>query len=69
MLLSRISRAGRRLLCGKNANSLLKETFFLPQRRKFLAAKKFSGGWKTLGTGASARIFRLVEAFTRTKSG
>ena len=64
-----ISPPWRPFLCGKNGISLLKEIFFLPQRREFLAAKKFPEDWKTGKNGASGRIFRLVGAFARTKSG
>ena len=54
-----ISPPWRAFSCGKNGISLLKEIFFLPQRRKFPAAKKFSGVWKTGKKGASDGFFLL----------
>ena len=54
--------------CGKNGISLLKEIYFLPQRREFLAAKKFPGMWKAGKNGASGGFFRLIGDFPRTKS-
>ena len=68
MLISRISQPPEAFLTARNEISLLKEICFLPQRRKFLAAKKFSGGWKTGKNGASDGIFRLSGGFPRTKS-
>ena len=55
-------------LTARNEISLLKEIYFFQQRRKFLAAKKFSGGWKTGKNGASDGISRLSGAFPRAKS-
>ena len=55
-------------LCGENGISLLKEIFFLPQRREFLAAKKFAGVWKAGKNGASDGFFLLVGDFPRAKS-
>ena len=52
-------------LCGKNGISLRKEIFFLPQRREFLAAKKFPGVWKAGKNGASGGFFLLVGDFPR----
>ena len=63
-----ISPPWRAFSCGKNGISLLKEIFFLPQRRKFPAAKKFSGVWKTGKKGASDGFFLLVGDFSRPKS-
>ena len=63
-----ISPPWRAFSCGKNGISLLKEIFFLPQRRKFPAAKKFSGVWKTGKNGASDGFFLLVGDFSRPKS-
>ena len=54
--------------CGKNGISLLKEISFLPQRRNFLAAKKFTGVWKAGKNGASGGFFLLVGDFPRAKS-
>ena len=68
MLISRISQPSVAFLTARNEISLLKEIYFLPQRRKFLAAKKFSGGWETGKNGASDGIFRLSGGFPRTKS-
>ena len=61
-------RLGDRFLCGKNGISLLKEISFLPQRRKFLAAKKFPGVWKAGKNGASGGFFFLFGDFPRAKS-
>ena len=55
-------------LCAKNGISLLKEIFFLPQRRKFLAAKTSAGVWKAGKNGASDGLFFLIGDFPRTKS-
>ena len=55
-----ISPPWRAFSCGKNGISLLKEISFLPQGRKFLAAKKFPGVWKAGKSGASGRFFLLV---------
>ncbi len=63
-----ISPLRRAFPCGKNGISLLKEISFLPQRRKFLAAKKFSGVWKAGKNGASGGFFLLVGDFSRAKS-
>ena len=63
-----ISPPGRPFLCGKNGISLLKEIYFLPQRREFLAAKKFTGVWKAGKNGASDGFFFLFGEFPRTKS-
>ena len=63
-----ISPPWRAFLCGKNGISLLKEIYFLPQRRKFLAAKKFTGVWKAGKNGASDGFFFLFGEFPRTKS-
>ena len=52
-----ISPPWRAFPCGKNGISLLKEISFLPQRRKFLAAKKFSGVCKSGKNGASGGSF------------
>ena len=53
--------------CGKNGISLLKEIYFLPQRREFLAAKKFPAVWKAGKSGASGGFFFLFGDFPRTK--
>ena len=63
-----ISPPERPFSCGKNGISLLKEISFLPQRRKFLAAKKFTGVWKAGKNGASGGFFLLVGDFPRAKS-
>ena len=63
-----ISPPRRPFLCGKNGISLLKEISFLPQRRKFLAAKKFPGVWKAGKIGASGGFFLLVGDFPCAKS-
>ena len=62
-----ISPPGRPFLCGKNGISLLKEIYFLPQRREFLAAKKFTGVWKAGKNGASRGFFLLIGGFPRAK--
>ena len=62
-----ISPPWRAFPCGKNGISLLKEIFFLPQRRKFPAAKKFSGVWKTGKNGASDGFFLLNGGRLRAK--
>ena len=62
-----ISPPWRAFSCGKNGISLLKEIFFLPQRRKFPAAKKFSGVWKTGKNGASDGFFLLNGGRLRAK--
>ena len=62
-----ISPPWRAFSCGKNGFSLLKEIFFLPQRRKFPAAKKFSGVWKTGKNGASDGFFLLNGGRLRAK--
>ena len=64
----RISPPRRAFLCGKNWISLLKEIYFLPQRRKFLAAKKSTGGWKAGKNGASEGFSLLVGGSPRAKS-
>ena len=64
----RISPPQRAFSCGKNGISLLKEIYFLPQRREFLAAKKFTGVWKAGKNGASDGFFFLFGEFPRTKS-
>ena len=63
-----ISPPRRPFLCGKNGISLLKEISFLPQRRKFLAAKKSAGVWKAGKNGASGGFFLLVGGRPRAKS-
>ena len=63
-----ISPPWRAFPCGKNGISLLKEISFLPQRRKFLAAKKFSGVWKAGKNGASGGFFLLIGGRRRAKS-
>ena len=63
-----ISQPPEAFLTARNEISLLKEIYFLPQRRKFLAAKKLSGGWKTGKNGASDGIFRLSGASPCAKS-
>ena len=63
-----ISRVGRRFLCGKNGISLLKEIVFLPQRREFLAAKRFAGGRKAGKNGALRGFPFLVGAFPPAKT-
>ena len=64
-----ISPPRRAFSCGKNGISLLKEICVLPQRRKFLAAKTFSGVWKAGKNGASDGFFLLIGVRPRTKSG
>ena len=64
----RISPLRRPFSCGKNGISLLKEISFLPQRRKFLAAKKSAGVWKAGKNGASGGFFLLVGGRPRAKS-
>ena len=54
--------------CGKNGISLLKEIYYLPQRREFLAAKKFPKVWKAGKNGASDGFFLLVGGRPRAKS-
>ena len=54
-------------LCGKNGISLLKEISFLPQRRNFLAAKRFSGAWEAGKKGASGGFPLPDGARRRTK--
>ena len=68
MLVWNISPLHRAFSCGKNGISLLKEISFLPQRREFLAAKKFPGVWKAGKNGASGGFFLLVGDFPRAKS-
>ena len=63
-----ISPPWRAFPCGKNGISLLKEISFLPQRRKFLAAKKFSGVWKAGKNGVSGGFFLLIGGRRRAKS-
>ena len=63
-----ISPPRRAFLCGKNGISLLKEIYFLPQRRKFLAAKAFTGAWKAGKNGASGGFFLLFGGRPRAKS-
>ena len=63
-----ISPPRRPFSCGKNGISLLKEISFLPQRRKFLAAKKFPGAWEAGKSGASDGFFLLFGDFSRAKS-
>ena len=63
----RISPPQRAFSCGKNGISLLKEIYFLPQRREFLAAKKFTGVWKAGKNGASRGFFLLIGGFPRAK--
>ena len=63
-----ISPPWRAFLCGKNGISLLKEIYFLPQRRKFLSAKKFQGVWKEGKNGASDGFFLLVGGRARAKT-
>ena len=63
-----ISPPRRAFLCGKNGISLLKEICFLPQRRKFLAAKTFPGVWKAGKNRASGGVFLLVGGFPRARS-
>ena len=63
-----ISPPWRAFSCGKNGISLLKEISFLPQRRKFLAAKNFAGVWKAGKNGASGGFFLLVGGRLRAKS-
>ena len=69
MLHTSISPVSPPFSCAQNGISLLKEIFFLPQRRKFLAAKKFSDGWKAAENGASEAVFRPDGTSRRTKSG
>ena len=64
-----ISPPRRAFSCGKNGISFSKEICVLPQRRKFLAAKKFSGVWKAGKNGASDSFFLLIGSRPRTKSG
>ena len=64
-----ISPLRRAISCGKNGISLLKEICVLPQRRKLLAAKTFSGVWKTGKNEASDGFFLLIGVRPRTKSG
>ena len=63
-----ISPPRRAFSCGKIGIPLLKEISFLPQRRKFLAAKKFPGVWKAGKIGASGGFFLLVGDFPCAKS-
>ena len=63
-----ISPPWRAFSCGKNGISLLKEISFLPQGRKFLAAKKFPGVWKAGKNGASGGFSLLAGGFPRAKS-
>ena len=63
-----ISPPQRPFLCGKNGISLRKEISFLPQRRKFLAANKFSGVWKAGKNGASDSFFFLIGGRPRAKN-
>ena len=63
-----ISPPRRAFSCGKNGISLLKEICFLPQRRKFLAAKTFTGVWKAGKNGASGGFFLLFGGRPRAKS-
>ena len=63
-----ISPPWRAFPCGKNGISLRKEISFLPQRRKFLAAKKSSGVWKAGKNGASGGFSLLAGGFPRAKS-
>ena len=63
-----ISPPRRAFSCGKNGISLLKEISFLPQRRKFLVAKKFPGVWKAGKNGASGGFSLLAGGFPRAKS-
>ncbi len=63
-----ISPPWRAFLCGKNGISLLKEIYFLPQRRKFLSAKKFPGVWKEGKNGASDGFFPLIGGCARAKT-
>ena len=65
----RISPPQRAFSCGKNGISLLKEIYFLPQRRKFLAAKKSTGVWKAGKNGALGGFFLLVGSRPRAKPG
>ena len=67
MLHTSISPPRRAFSCGKNGISLLKEICVLPQRRKFLAAKKSSGVWKAGKNGALDVFFLLVGDFPRAK--
>ena len=62
-----ISPPWRPFSCGKNGISLLKEICFLPQRREFLAAKKFPGVWKAGKNGASGGFFLLVGGRPRAR--
>ena len=62
-----ISPPPRAFLCGKNGISLLKEIFFLPQRRKFLAAKTFQRVWKKGKTRASDGFSFLIGPRPRAK--
>ena len=64
-----ISPPRRAFSCGKNGISLLKEICVLPQRRKLLSAKTFSGVWKAGKNGASDGFFLLIGFRPRTKSG
>ena len=63
-----ISPPLRPFLCGKNEISLLKEISFLPQRREFLAARKFPEVWKGGKNGASGGFFFLFGGCPRAKS-
>ena len=63
-----ISPPRRAFSCGKIGIPLLKEISFLPQRRKFLAAKTFPGVWKAGKSGASGGFSLLVGGFPRAKS-
>ena len=64
----RISPPQRAFSCGKNGISLLKEIYFLPQRREFLAAKKFTGVWKAGKNEASGGFSFLIGGRPRSKS-
>ena len=55
-------------MCGKNGISLLKEIYFLPQRREFLAAKQFTGVWKAGKNEASGGFSFLIGGRPRAKS-
>ena len=68
MLVWNISPLRRAFSCGKNGISLRKEISFLPQRRKFLAAKTFPGVWKTGKNGASGSFSVLIGSRPRTKN-
>ena len=62
-----ISPPRRAFSCGKIGIPLLKEISFLPQRRKFLAAKTFPGVWKAGKNKASGGFFLLVGGSPRAK--